>query len=184
MSGVKHFVLGPPYLFTIQGLYLICSLKRCNQWEKLVMENERNLTRGGGRMSLLPTSPPPPAASSRSAQCLPICSRKTHKPPQMSVKSRNVQEVESGRQWRIQDFPEEGAPTPRWGRQLLFSPKIPENCMKMKEFGHFDPGGARPWRSPLDPPMGTHRCFSSAFTTAVKTHNAITHRPTFCTIDF
>ena len=25
--------------------------------------------------------------------------------------------------------------------------------MKMKEFG---PGGARPWRPPLDPPMDTH----------------------------
>ena len=38
-------------------------------------------------------------------------------------------------QWRIQDFPEEGTPTPRWGTNLLFGQKCPENCMKMKEFG-------------------------------------------------
>ena len=43
-------------------------------------------------------------------------------------------------QWRIQDFPEEGAPTPRGGRQHTFLPNFPKNCIKLKEFG--PPGGA------------------------------------------
>ena len=54
-------------------------------------------------------------------------------------------------QWRIQDFPQEGAPT---RKNLLFSRFFAENCMKMKEFGPpGGGGGARPWRPPLDPPM-------------------------------
>ena len=51
-------------------------------------------------------------------------------------------------QWRIQDFPQGGAPTPKSAIIFQFFPK---NCMKMKEFRA--PGGARPWRPPLDPPM-------------------------------
>ena len=51
-------------------------------------------------------------------------------------------------QWRIQDFPEEGAPTPRGGRQNTILPNFPKNCMKLKEFG--PPGGRAP---PLDPPL-------------------------------
>ena len=52
-------------------------------------------------------------------------------------------------QWRIQDFPQGGAPTPKIA--IIFQ-IYAENCMKMKEFG--PPGGrARPWRPPLDPPM-------------------------------
>ena len=43
-------------------------------------------------------------------------------------------------QWRIQDFPEEGAPTLQGGRQHTILPNFPKNCMKLKEFG---PGGAR-----------------------------------------
>ena len=45
-----------------------------------------------------------------------------------------------------------GANSQGGGANVLFGQKIPENCMKMKEFG---PGGedARPWRLPLDPPM-------------------------------
>ena len=48
-------------------------------------------------------------------------------------------------QWRIQDFPQGGAPTPRSAIIFQF---FAENCMKMKEFG--PPGGARvpgapPW---------------------------------------
>ena len=35
-------------------------------------------------------------------------------------------------QWRIQDFPEGGVPTPKI---LLFCKNFVENCMKMKEFG-------------------------------------------------
>ena len=48
-------------------------------------------------------------------------------------------------QWRIQDFPRGGAPTPKSAIIFQF---FAENCMKMKEFG--PPGGARvpgtpPW---------------------------------------
>ena len=48
-------------------------------------------------------------------------------------------------QWRIQDFPQGGAPTPKSAIIFQF---FAENCMKMKEFG--PPGGARipgapPW---------------------------------------
>ena len=46
-------------------------------------------------------------------------------------------------QWRIQDFPQGGAPTPKIA--IIFQ-IFAENCMKMKEFG--PQGGARPW-SPL-----------------------------------
>ena len=42
-------------------------------------------------------------------------------------------------QWRIQDFSEEGAPTPK---SAIILPFFAKNCMKMKEFG--PPGGARP----------------------------------------
>ena len=48
-------------------------------------------------------------------------------------------------QWRIQDFPQGGAPTPKSAIIFQF---FAENCMKMKEFG--PPGGAHvpgapPW---------------------------------------
>ena len=43
-------------------------------------------------------------------------------------------------QWRIQDFPQGGAPTPKIA--IIFH-IFAKNCMKMKEFG---PGGGRPWR--------------------------------------
>ena len=56
-----------------------------------------------------------------------------------------------GNQWRIQDFPQGGAPTPKSAIIFQF---FAENCMKMKEFGP-PGGGARPWRPPLDPPMVT-----------------------------
>ena len=46
-------------------------------------------------------------------------------------------------QWRIQDFPQGGAPTPKIA--IIFQ-MFAENCMKMKEFG---PGGGRvPGASP------------------------------------
>ena len=51
-------------------------------------------------------------------------------------------------QWRIQDFPQGGGPTPKIA--IIFH-IFTENCMKMKEFG--PQGGARPWLPPLDPPM-------------------------------
>ena len=47
-------------------------------------------------------------------------------------------------QWRIQDFPQGGAPTPKNAIIFQFFAK---NCMKMKEFGP-QGGGARPWRPP------------------------------------
>ena len=52
-------------------------------------------------------------------------------------------------QWRIQDFPQGGAPTPKIA---IIYQIFAKNCMKMKEFGP-PGGGARPWRPPLDPPM-------------------------------
>ena len=52
------------------------------------------------------------------------------------------------KQWRIQDFPQGGAPTPKI--TIIFQ-SFAENCMKMKEFG--PPGGARVPGAPLDPPM-------------------------------
>ena len=43
-------------------------------------------------------------------------------------------------QWRIQDFPEEGASTPQGGgHQRTILPNFPKNCVKLKEFG--PPGG-------------------------------------------
>ena len=47
-------------------------------------------------------------------------------------------------------FSQGGAPTPKI--TIIFQ-NFAENCMKMKEFG--PPGGGRPWRPPLDPPMHT-----------------------------
>ena len=43
-----------------------------------------------------------------------------------------------GFQWRIQDFPQGGAPTPKIA--IIFQ-IFAKNCMKMKEFG--PPGGGR-----------------------------------------
>ena len=42
-------------------------------------------------------------------------------------------------QWRIQDFPQGGAPTPK---SVIIFQIFAENCMKMKEFGPLG-GGAR-----------------------------------------
>ena len=49
-------------------------------------------------------------------------------------------------QWRIQDFPEEGALTPKGGRQPIIWQIFPENCMKMKKF--WARGGAQGTRAP------------------------------------
>ena len=53
-------------------------------------------------------------------------------------KNRNIH------QWRIQDFPEEGAPTPRGGRQPMILSIFSENCMKMKKFWPRGGGRASP----------------------------------------
>ena len=50
-------------------------------------------------------------------------------------------------QWRIQDFSEEGAPTP-WEAQSYDFSKFSQNCMKLKEFGP-PVGEARVPRAPL-----------------------------------
>ena len=55
-------------------------------------------------------------------------------------------------QWRIQDFPEEGAPTPPGGGGVGANIRIcqifPKNCMKLKDFG--------PGRGPSRPPYIRH----------------------------
>ena len=59
-------------------------------------------------------------------------------------------------QWRIQDFPQGGAPTPK--SAIIFQ-IFAENCMKMKEFGPpGGGGGARvPGAPPLDSPMTLYK---------------------------
>ena len=52
-------------------------------------------------------------------------------------------------QWRIQDFPQGAAPTPKIAIIFHF---LAENCMKMKEFGPHG-GGHASLVPPLDPPM-------------------------------
>ena len=58
-------------------------------------------------------------------------------------------------QWQIQDFPEEGTPTP-WGgglRQHTILPNFSKICMKLKEFEpQWEGRGVRVPRAPLDPP--------------------------------
>ena len=62
----------------------------------------------------------------------------------MEYNKRRILTISSfGIQWRIQDFPQGGAPTPK--SAIIFQ-IFAENYMKMKEFG--PPGGARPWRPP------------------------------------
>ena len=48
-------------------------------------------------------------------------------------------------------FPRGGGANSLGGRQHTILPHFPKNCMKLKEFG--PPGGARPSRPPLDPPL-------------------------------
>ena len=61
-----------------------------------------------------------------------------------------------GFQWRIQDFPEEGAPTSRGGAPTYdfvnFHRKLHEN----EEIFAAGGGGERPLRPPLDPPLVLH----------------------------
>ena len=54
-------------------------------------------------------------------------------------------------QWRIQDFPEEGALTPKGEHQPIIWPIFPKNCMKMKKF--WTRGGREGCAPPLDPPL-------------------------------
>ena len=50
-------------------------------------------------------------------------------------------------QWRIQDFPDGGAPTPERGCQHTIWPIFPKNCMKMKKIWPRG-GGTRPCAPP------------------------------------
>ena len=55
-------------------------------------------------------------------------------------------------QWRIQDFPDGGAPTPRWGHQPTILPNFYRKLHENERI--WTPrGGAHPWCPPLDPPM-------------------------------
>ena len=56
-------------------------------------------------------------------------------------------------QWRIQDFPQGGAPTTK--SAIIFQ-IFAENCMKMKEFG--PPGGGR---ASLAPPLRSANVYGS-----------------------
>ena len=74
-------------------------------------------------------------------------------------------------QWRIQDFPQGGAPTSKIA--IIFQ-IFAENCMKMKEFG--PPGGARVPGAPLGSanadgthPTGMHSCSQAVRTSCVHT---------------
>ena len=66
-------------------------------------------------------------------------------------------------QWRIQDFPQGGAPTPKIA--IIFH-IFAENCMKMKEFGP-PGGGARVPGAPLGSANGTNK-INSKITVCVK----------------
>ena len=58
------------------------------------------------------------------------------------------------RQWRIQDFPQGGAPTPKSAIIFqFFGQKLHENERIWTPGGG---GGARPWCPSLDPPMTGH----------------------------
>ena len=52
-------------------------------------------------------------------------------------------------QWRIQDFPEEGAPTPQEGANIRFWQNFPKTAWNWKNLGW----GARPLHPPLDQPL-------------------------------
>ena len=52
-------------------------------------------------------------------------------------------------QWRIQDFPQGGAPTPKSAIIFQFYPRKLHENERIWTPG----GGARPWRPPLDPPV-------------------------------
>ena len=68
----------------------------------------------------------------------------------------NLRQCEYHVQWRIQDFPGEGAPTPAGGSQHTILPYFPKNCMQLKEFGPPGGGGTRPSRPPLRSATDVH----------------------------
>ena len=56
-------------------------------------------------------------------------------------------------QWRIQDFPEEGALTPKEGVPTYYLANFSRKLHENEEI--LGRGGARPLRPPLDPPLYT-----------------------------
>ena len=56
-------------------------------------------------------------------------------------------------QWRIQDFPEEGAPTPQGGANIRFCQIFPKTAWNWK---NLDPGRARVPRTPLRSATALH----------------------------
>ena len=75
-------------------------------------------------------------------------------------------------QWRIQDFSEEGAPTPQGGRQHTILLNFPKNCMKLKEFG--PPEGGR--RVSLAPPLRSATAYVHTMESlSARTHTNTTH---------
>ena len=57
-----------------------------------------------------------------------------------------------GEQWRIQDFPEEGVPTPQGGAPTYDFAKFSQKLHEIERI--WAPrGGARPLHPPLDPPL-------------------------------
>ena len=66
------------------------------------------------------------------------------------VRYVNIVNVVSHLQWRIQDFPEEGAPIPQGGCQHTNLPNFP---MKLNEFGLPRGGGHASLAPPLDAPL-------------------------------
>ena len=94
------------------------------------------------------------------------------------LKRSSVQPVLHNRamkiQWWIQDFPEEGAPTPRGGGNLQFC-QISE---KLHEIKRIWIPGVRPSRPPLDPPlilMSWRWPWSQQF--LVNIHSNVQHQP-------
>ena len=57
-------------------------------------------------------------------------------------------------QWWIQDFPEEGAPTPRGGGAPTYD--FAKFSQKQHEIERISTGGGHVPRAPLDPPLVTH----------------------------
>ena len=56
-------------------------------------------------------------------------------------------------QWRIQDFPEEGAPTPRGGTNIRFCQIFPKTAWNWKNLDPGGGGGARPKFYYVDLPL-------------------------------
>ena len=61
-------------------------------------------------------------------------------------------------QWRIQDFPEEGALTPKAGAPTYYLANFSRKLHENEEIWD-QRGGARPSRPPLDPPLSLYNFF-------------------------